>query len=155
MSSTQDFQYATSLAAELSKHRKARQNKNRKFGLDVHPVESKNTSPDLEVISDSPSPSPAAGSIASSSRTDNNSVYSKTSPVPLSQSRTQLDYGSSHSDNKQSLSSSSNHYTRHSLDQKKNVDSIKPRINPMSTLPHLPLPEVHPEDDLDEQSPYM
>ncbi|KAK7009142.1 cyclin-dependent kinase 13-like isoform X1 [Biomphalaria glabrata] len=150
------LQYASSLAAELSKHRKARENKKRRFGIDISSLDSKTNSPDLEVISRSPTPVHVKGS---SHATQKANSPLKTSPISSISGQSDMVYSnqSLQIENRQTQPQAAT--DRHALDlnMKGNVQDIdiKPKSNQMSTLPHLPLPDVGPDEDMDlEQSPY-
>ncbi|GFR71579.1 cyclin-dependent kinase 12-like [Elysia marginata] len=155
-SSTKNLHYASSLAAELSKHRKARENKRLKFGQDVSSLDSKTNSPDLEVISRSPTPVEVP--VNNVQKADS---PLKQSPATVSVSKTQ--YSQDHRQtrenlviqvsNRPSMSSSQ----RQAAEQRGNGHEFdfKPKGSQMSTLPKLPLPDVGPEEDMDlEKSPY-
>uniref|UniRef100_A0A0B6ZVB5 Protein kinase domain-containing protein n=1 Tax=Arion vulgaris TaxID=1028688 RepID=A0A0B6ZVB5_9EUPU len=158
ISSTRTMQYTTSLAAELRMLRWAREKKKRQFEPDVNSVDSKINSPDLEVISRSPSPVKPVIAIPDSPL--------KSSPVPPSQSL----LASNIADHahiqlpepvavavQESRPAAVPGEKTSSVHDKGSVHDAdhKSKSNQMSTLPHLPLPFVDPDDDMEfEQSPY-
>ncbi|RUS81454.1 hypothetical protein EGW08_010794 [Elysia chlorotica] len=152
LSSTKNLHYASSLAAELSKHRKARENKRLKFGQDVSSLDSKTNSPDLEVISRSPTPVEAPV----------NNVQKTASPLkvsPVAVSKAQYLQHSVPAQENLSGHVNSRPSTSHRpvSEQRGNGHEFdyKPKSSQMSTLPQLPLPDVDPEEDMDlEKSPY-
>ncbi|GFN80370.1 cyclin-dependent kinase 12 [Plakobranchus ocellatus] len=155
LSGTKNLHYASSLAAELSKHRKARENKKLKMGNDICSVDSKTNSPDLEVISRSPTPVEI-----SVNRPQRTGSPVKASPVSVPQPQYSQDHsqGQVHDNlviqvNNRSTVTSKRQVT----EQRGNGHDFefKPKGSQMSTLPQLPLPDVGPEEDMDlEQSPY-
>ena len=156
LSNTKNPHYASSLAAELSKHRKARENKRLKFGQDVSSLDSKTNSPDLEVISGSPtSPAHVEVPVNNVQRIDS---PLKNSPAMISQTQFSQEHGQNHDNlviqvNNRPSSSSQRQVT----DQRGNGHDFdyKSKSSHMSTLPQLPLPDVGPDEDMDlEKSPY-
>ncbi|KAH9499306.1 Cyclin-dependent kinase 12 [Bulinus truncatus] len=157
--SSKSFQYSTTLAAELSKHRKARENKQRRFGKDVSTLDSKTNSPDLEVISRSPTPVSLKGPHHTAQKTIS---PLKTSPVFSSSVQSDKNYGHGNQTIQmvsRPLPPQAGVVDRHVSDVRIKVNTHeldnKPKSNQMSTLPQLPLPDIGPDDDMDlEQSPY-
>ncbi|CAL1536352.1 unnamed protein product [Lymnaea stagnalis] len=162
VSNTKTLQYATSLAAELSKHRRARENKKRRTGQDVSSLDSKTNSPDLEVISRSPTPVSAKAPLYIQPKTISPFKNSPTPLVPQQSLKADKVHGQSHEtlfvqiDNRAQLST----VDRNSYDHRQRAGHVletdnKLKSNQMSTLPQLPLPDVDPDEDMDlEQSPY-
>lgn len=148
--STKSLHHASSLGAELSKHRKARENKRLKTGQDVSSLDSKTNSPDLEVITRSPTPVEVASSTV---QIIDSPLKQSPNPVPKTQYSQDKSRDNLIQLNDRSLISSQ----RQVSDQRGNGHDIdyKPKASQMSTLPQLPLPDVGPEEDMDlEKSPY-
>ena len=155
-SSKETFQYGTSLASELNKKRRAREN--RKIAQqEVLIVDNKSESPDLEVISRSPSPAKSVPNVPKTESvsvpTDRPSSGPRTPPQPLSQVP---------------ISSATSEHFHHTRAESRlprtppEVNTAPPTVKPngvgseqkhhrrsMSTLPQLPLPDVGPEDEGD------
>lgn len=159
LGSTLPLQYNTSLAAELRMLRKAREKKMKQFGHDVNSLDSKTNTPELEVISRSPTPVKPL-----SMSGDKMDSALKNSPVPQlqpTQTCSFMDLKHGHpletAASQEDKPAAGGRY-RFSADHEReggNEYEHKPKSSHMSTLPHLPLPAFDPNDGVDlEQSQY-
>ncbi|XP_005088929.1 cyclin-dependent kinase 13 [Aplysia californica] len=159
VSSRETFQFATSLASELIKKRKARENKNLNIAQDVCSVDSKTDSPDLEVISRSPTPVKNVHSVPKTDSSFRSDLPSSGPQTPQPPSRGN---DSRHEDvviqleNKPSETPPQKVVNERREGKPNGLESDqRHRNSQMSTLPQLPLPDLGPEDEMDlEQSPY-